>query len=97
MNTKLVESLVQIIRSLTPEERTVLDSRLQNEATTQNSTELSGCGQLNAERGFPIPSGEPILRGSKASDLLKFADTWQGDDLEECLQLVYVTRSKAEF
>ncbi|MBD2692505.1 hypothetical protein [Anabaena catenula] len=40
---------------------------------------------------------EPILRGSKAKDLLQFAGTWQGDDFEECLQLVYDTRSQAEF
>ena len=39
----------------------------------------------------------PIIRGSKAEDLLKFAGTWQGDDFEECLQLVYETRSQAEF
>ncbi|KYC35445.1 hypothetical protein WA1_06355 [Scytonema hofmannii PCC 7110] len=40
---------------------------------------------------------EPILRGSKAKHLLKFAGTWQGDDFEECLQLVYNTRSQSEF
>ncbi len=45
----------------------------------------------------PIQDGEPIWRGSKAKDLLKFAGTWQGDDFEECLQLVYGTRSQAEF
>ncbi len=39
----------------------------------------------------------PILRGSKAEDLLQFAGIWQGDDFEECLQLVYETRSQAEF
>lgn len=39
----------------------------------------------------------PIIRGSKAEDLLKFAGTWQGDDFEECLQLVYETRSQAKF
>ncbi len=39
----------------------------------------------------------PIIRGSTAGDLLKFAGTWQGDDFEECLQLVYDTRSQAEF
>jgi hypothetical protein len=47
--------------------------------------------------GVPVQDGEPILRGSKAKDLLKFARTWQGDDFEECLQLVYDTRSQAEF
>jgi len=44
-----------------------------------------------------IQDGEPILRGSKAQDLLKFAGTWQGEDFEECLELVYKTRSQAEF
>jgi hypothetical protein len=39
----------------------------------------------------------PILRGSKAEDLLKFAGTWQGDDFKECLQSVYETRSPARF
>ncbi|MBD2384022.1 hypothetical protein [Cylindrospermum sp. FACHB-282] len=45
----------------------------------------------------PVKHGEPILRGSKAKDLLKFAGTWQGDDFEKCLQLVYYTRTEAEF
>jgi hypothetical protein len=45
----------------------------------------------------PAQDGEPILRGSKAKDLLQFAGTWQGDDFEKCLQLVYDTRSESEF
>ncbi|MUG93714.1 hypothetical protein F7734_15315 [Scytonema sp. UIC 10036] len=44
-----------------------------------------------------VQDTEPILRGSKAKDLLKFAGTWQGDDFEDCLQLVYNTRSPSEF
>ncbi|MEI1375738.1 hypothetical protein PQG02_02875 [Nostoc sp. UHCC 0926] len=44
-----------------------------------------------------IQEAIPIFRGSKAEDLLKFAGTWEGDDFEECLQLVYETRSPAEF
>ena len=44
----------------------------------------------------PVQDGEPILRGSKAKDLLQFAGTWQGKDFEKCLQLVYDTRSEAE-
>lgn len=54
-------------------------------------------GSIIKPAGTPAPEGEPILRGSKAKDLLKFAGTWQGDDFEECLQLVYDTRSHAEF
>jgi hypothetical protein len=47
--------------------------------------------------GVALPSGEPIRRGAKVGDLLKFAGTWAGDDLEECLADVYATRSKANF
>jgi hypothetical protein len=39
----------------------------------------------------------PIKRGSKAIDLLKFAGTWQGNDLEECLDFVHRTRSRTQF
>ena len=34
---------------------------------------------------IPVKDAEPILRGSKAKDLLQFAGTWQGDDFEKCL------------
>lgn len=81
MNTKLVESLAEIIRSLTSEERSLLEAHLHSTPAAPS----------------PIPDSEPILRGSTAEDLLQFAGTWEGDDLEECLQLVYKTRSKAKF
>ncbi len=80
MNTQLVDSLVKIIQSLTPEERLVLDEKL-------HATETQSL----------ISDGEPTLRGSTASDLLIFAGTWEGDDLSDCLQLVYDSRSTAEF
>jgi hypothetical protein len=57
--------------------------------------------QINASAikssSIPVKDGEPILRGSKAKDLLQFAGTSQGDDFEKCLQLVYDTRSEAKF
>ncbi len=34
---------------------------------------------------------------STAGPLLKFARTWEGDDLRECLDLVYQTRGPAQF
>ena len=34
---------------------------------------------------------------STAKDLLKFAGTWHGDDLEECLKEVYKTRGETTF
>jgi hypothetical protein len=40
----------------------------------------------------------PLLKSNKkASDLLRHARTWQGDDLAECLDFVRETRSKTEF
>lgn len=41
-------------------------------------------------------NGEPTLQGAKLGDLLQFANTWVGDDLEDCLEAVYATRSQAE-
>jgi hypothetical protein len=42
------------------------------------------------------PSKPPVFRPgqgpSTARSLLKYAGTWEGDDLEECLRLVYATR-----
>ena len=34
---------------------------------------------------------------STAKELLKFAGTWKGDDLEECLEEVYKTRGETSF
>ncbi|GAA6616613.1 hypothetical protein [Scytonema sp. NUACC26] len=45
----------------------------------------------------PLRRLTPIKRGTKAGGLLKFAGTWQGNDLEDCLRLVKETRSQAQF
>lgn len=39
----------------------------------------------------------PTKSHSTAQSLLKYAGTWEGEDFEECLQLVYDTRSPLEF
>jgi len=39
----------------------------------------------------------PLKRNKKASDLLRHARTWQGDDLAECLDFARDTRSKTDF
>lgn len=84
MNEKLVESLAEVARSLSPQERQLLAAKLQAIVAEETPT--------------PQPQhAEPILRGAKAGDLLQFAGTWEGDDLEDCLRLVYKTRSQAEF
>ncbi|MEH1781067.1 MAG: hypothetical protein V7K67_19670 [Nostoc sp.] len=68
--------------------------------TEEKSVDLStekNAHTSNHQTKAEIQEATPIVRGSKAEDLLKFAGTWQGDDFEECLELVYQTRSQAEF
>jgi hypothetical protein len=43
------------------------------------------------------PDTPPPFRPSSGRSLLRHAGTWAGDDFEECLQLVYDTRSEIEF
>jgi hypothetical protein len=53
------------------------------------------------EPAHTVPGKPPVFRPAKgpstARSLLKYAGTWEGDDLEECLRMVYATRSKAKF
>ena len=53
-------------------------------------------GAAESEPAELTPSGEPVppdQRQSTAADLIQFVGTWHGDDIEECLDLVYATRS----
>ena len=50
---------------------------------------------ITADEPYPgIPADQ---RPSTAESLLKYAGTWEGDDLQEHLQEVYDTRLPAEF
>jgi hypothetical protein len=51
-------------------------------------------GDTGAKQLRHIP---PLKRNKKASDLLRHAGTWQGDDLAECLAFVQNTRSSTHF
>jgi hypothetical protein len=39
----------------------------------------------------------PALRPASGRSVLRHAGTWQGDDFEDCLQVVYDSRSEAKF
>lgn len=54
--------------------------------------------QILTHRG-ELPDIEPtaIKRNKHAQDLLKHANTWQGNDLDECLDFVVETRSETQF
>jgi len=51
---------------------------------------------LSAEEHGQVAEN-PETRASTAGSLLKFAGTWQGDDLRDCLDMAYQTRGEAEF
>lgn len=84
-STKLRQKIEQQLAQLPPDQLSwvsdFLDSLQSKSTTSQRSLRRLA----------------PIKRGTKAGDVLKFAGTWQGNDLEECLRFVNETRSKAEF
>jgi len=45
----------------------------------------------------PSPEKQPSFRPASGLSLLRHAGTWAGDDLEDCLRLVYETRGQVEF
>lgn len=44
-----------------------------------------------------VPQTPPDQSYSTAQSLLQYARTWEGEDFEECLGMVYDTRSPLEF
>jgi hypothetical protein len=55
---------------------------------------LSGRESHKHNPSTPPNRSEPIRRGAKLGDLLEFAGTWVGDDLQDCVETVYATRSQ---
>jgi hypothetical protein len=74
-----------------------LGQQTESSTSTPPATENEFQQMMTHIKQQPLRRAEPIRRGATAQELLKFAGTWQGDDLEECLRLVYETRSKATF
>lgn len=82
----LKEQLMQEIESM-PEE--LLAEVLNFASSIQVKREKpQAFAELPAKLTYRPASGRSILR---------HAGTWQGDDFEECLQMVYDTRSPAKF
>ncbi|QSJ19698.1 DUF2281 domain-containing protein [Nostoc sp. UHCC 0702] len=42
-------------------------------------------------------SSQLLYRPASGRSILRHAGTWEGDDFQECLELVYATRGKAKF
>lgn len=71
------------------------------EEIVAHATELAGRRVrviILPDKAEPSPPESPqTFRPSSGRSLLRHAGTWASDDFEECLQLVYDTRSQVEF
>ncbi|MDT9184441.1 hypothetical protein [Limnospira sp. PMC 289.06] len=83
--TQLHQKIASQLNNLSPERLALVSEFL-------DSLEATEPPQASPLRKLP-----PLKRGKTAKDLLKFAGTWQGDDMEECLDSVYETRSETQF
>lgn len=56
------------------------------------SSGLSQMPERDASFRGHVNDSDVDKKRSTAKEILKFAGTWKGDDLEECLHEVYTTR-----
>ncbi len=77
---KLRQKIESQLNEISPERLTLVSDFLDSIQQTENINSFSLC---------KLP---PIKRGKTAKDVVKFAATWQGDDLETCLHFVRETR-----
>lgn len=71
------------------------------EEIVSDSDALAGCQVrvtvLNNSSQSPSPDNPPRFRSGSGHSFLRHAGTWSGDDLEDCLKMVYETRRLLEF
>ncbi|MEH2040905.1 hypothetical protein [Nostoc sp.] len=92
--TKSPSTGASILASL-EQAHTPLDSPLEDDMLPQPPEDFAAKIAEIKQRGDRSQS--VIRRGSTGQNLLKFAGTWHGDDLEECLAFLDATRSEAKF
>ncbi len=107
--TKLLEQAIAQLKTLSDEEQDAIASRLLAEMADElqwqsqfASTTDQQWDQMAAIVRQEIDSSTlrtmaPMKRGKTGKDLLKLVGTWQGDDLEDCLQVVRGDRSHSRF
>ncbi|MCT7953884.1 hypothetical protein [Laspinema palackyanum] len=71
------------------------------EEIVSHSDALAGCQVrvtvLSRPPQSPSPDNPPRFRPASGRSLLRQAGTWCGDDLEDCLKMVYETRGPVLF
>jgi hypothetical protein len=61
--------------------------------TDEQGNKIAVVIEINGYQQFLKESPKLTESETTLGDLLQFAGTWQGDDLKECLDLVYQSRS----
>lgn len=86
MNTaQLRQKIDHQLNSLSPKWLVLVSTFLDSIQTLTTKNETSSIEQI------------AIKRNKNAQDLLKYANTWQGNDIEACLDFVLETRSESQF
>ncbi len=71
------------------------------EEIVSHSDTFAGCQVrvtvLSGPPQFPSPDNPPHFRPASGRSLLSHAGTWSGDDLEDCLKMIYETRGPVLF
>ncbi|WP_414575133.1 DUF2281 domain-containing protein [Anabaena sp. CCY 9402-a] len=60
-------------------------------------SEIASSDTLNQQKENLTDSSQLTYRPASGRSILRHAGNWVGDDFDECLQSVYVTRGKAQF
>jgi predicted nucleic acid-binding Zn ribbon protein len=86
MNTaQLRQKIDHQLNSLSPQWLVLVSTFLDSIQTLTTKNKASSVEQI------------AIKRNKHAQDLLKYANTWQGNDIESCLDFVLETRSESQF
>ncbi|MFN6518299.1 MAG: DUF2281 domain-containing protein [Nostoc sp. CreGUA01] len=95
------ELLIQEIETLPPELLTEALDLIRSIKVNYTKKELEQ-GKLEPiplsdSRETPSEQEQLTYRPASGRSILRHAGTWEGDDFEECLQVVYATRGETKF
>jgi hypothetical protein len=109
---ELRQKLHHQLDQLPPEELSLVDDFLASlesalhphEPVTADCSDLNGTQESVSFSDFlaklkkqPLRRAELIRPRLTGKDLLPVVGSWQGDDIEECLEILHQTRSQSEF
>ncbi|WP_243147022.1 DUF2281 domain-containing protein [Scytonema sp. UIC 10036] len=102
MNTvESQQQIIQLLRRLSPENLAFVTEMVnfliykQNQEMKSVQANSSDTPLTETQNGTDVSHTK--LGSSTLGDLLELAGTWEGDDIQECLQLVHESRASLEF